>query len=179
MFDILHEKDRENPKYCPKMKVCGASEAKKLVSWRKLKKIVETTEDGDDTTSNANENGNAMVVVGYMKPLNEEKYQDKYMSYMRVYVMNTKGTQHIYVQHRPEKKYDLILFLTEKTLEGEPIEDIKEQVKGCIKVNGVLKEEYTDWTDSFTRRVRREFQEQLSVSSRKRIHFYSAGFCEE
>lgn len=176
MFNIMYEKDKIKPEFCPTMKICEAEEARKLVDFERLKKIVSPLNDDIKSTVNANYNGTALTVIGYMKPLNEKLYEDKYMSYIRIYLISAKNYQHIYIQHYPEKKYDIVIFLTKQDLDGNSIEDPIEQIKGCIKVDGFLKEELNDFKDPFTRRVRREFQEQLSVSSRQRMHLFSANF---
>ena len=112
---------------------------------------------------------NAIVVIGYYR----QESNDKKPFFVRQIVADTK--EHMLLQHHED--YDLVILITDHDKEGNSIEDIWNKVKGVIKIDGRLKEEFTDRGPE-SRKVWGVIAHQISVTDGS-MRAFSASFIEK
>lgn len=122
-FNIFLETDTDK-EFCPKMEITDEPEKiKELVDWDKLDKAPCVNDDGE-----------AMVVIGYYK----QETAESHVKFHRCYTISSKTKQKVYHQHKDG--YDMILFRAMTDEGGKPLETIEKQVVGVLKINGKIVE---------------------------------------
>lgn len=112
------------------MKILDANGISKYIDWDRLSDL-ELLNPEKET-----------VIIGYWKRYVENVKE----CYIKNIVVDVKNDQHLYLQHREDLPYDLVIFVTDITMDGKPIYDIKDKAKGGVFVEGNLNRELTDGT---------------------------------
>ena len=162
-FDVFQEKDTDKD-FCPKMEITDDKEMiYDLVDWSSL-------EEAEDV----NDNGEAMVVLGYFKQLTEQSF----VKFHRCFTMSSKTKQKILLQHHKKDGYDLILFIADTDADGKPLEDADDKCVACIKVDGTVSETMKEGEDTPVeqRRMYKELVQDMSVPMNEKLRVFVASF---
>lgn len=162
-FDVFQEKDVDKD-FCPKMECTdNKEEIYDLVDWASL-----------EESECINDDGEAMVVLGYFKQASEHSY----VKFHRYFTLSSKTKKKIYLQHHKKDGYDLLLLFTDTDAEGKTLEDPDDQCVVCIKVKGSINETMKPAEDAPVeqRRMYKELVQDMSVPMDRKLHVFVAGF---
>ena len=157
MFDIFRE-DKSEKEFCPSSQFYPSEEAEKLIDWENFEKL-----------DNANLDGKATVILGYWKTY-MEIIKPHFVHY---YVCDTKDNQKMLIQHDKNKQKDLLIFVTEYDNEKNYIKNPKDRLRGCIQIDGTLKELFTTEKDY---RIKMRIKRDLSIPIDRELKAYSMNF---
>ena len=162
MFDVF-KIDKADTENCPKTEyVNGEDTVDNLIDWSTFSKAID-----------ANTSGEATVVLGYWRKVAEEV---DIQTFEKLYVLNTKTAQKMLVQDLSETRgYSLLIFYTDKDLDGNPIMDEIDRIKGCIKVEGSITEIANDGTRK-SAKLRNAISVELAIQITKSLRLFSLSF---
>jgi len=162
LFDIF-KIDKADTENCPKTEyVCGADTVDKLSDWKKFPEAID-----------ANTSGEATVVLGYWRKVAEEV---DIQTFEKLYVLNTKTAQKMLIQDLSDTKgYSLLIFYTDRDLDGNPIMDETQRIKGCIKVEGSIAEIANDGTRR-SAKLRNAISVELAIQITKSLRLFNLSF---
>lgn len=162
-FDIFQEKDIDK-EFCPKMECTdNKEEIYDLVDWAGL-------EEAEDV----NDNGEAMIVLGYFKQASEHSY----VKFHRCFTISSKTKQKVRLQHHKKEGYDLLLCFADTDAEGKELEDPDDKCVVAIKVKGPVSETMKPSENAPVeqRRMYKELVQDMSVPMNNKLRVFVAGF---
>lgn len=162
MYNIF-KFEKSEKEYCPDMIPLARKETMTILNMEEFNK----------NKTDVNNDGNAMVVIGYWKPWEKDETQQKYVSYITIDAREKEGIQHIYMLECKDKT--LMVMQTTTDTKGCSISDEEEQIKGSLMIKGVCKEEFTDDSDK-SRRMLMRLSNDLSLPPDKSLRVFSATF---
>jgi hypothetical protein len=162
MFDVF-KIDKADAENCPKTEyVQGKETVEKLIDWDTFSEAIDANTCGEST-----------VVLGYWRKVAEEV---DIQTFEKLYVLNTKTAQKMLIQDLSKKKgYSLLIFYTDKDLEGNPIENEADRIKGCIKIDGCITEIANDGTRK-SAKLRNAISVELAIQISKSLRLFSLSF---
>ena len=157
LFDIF-KIDKADRKNCPQVQYLDSKETLKLMDWNLFEK----------KHFNINNFGYATVVLGYWR-----NFRDDRPSYFeKAFVLSTRGKGPLMIiQHFDDRKYDLLLFYTPEDMDGNPIQNEEDRIKGCLKLEGYFMEEHNN--SFFTQKLYNQVANDLSVQYMKNLKIFA------
>lgn len=161
-FNIFIE-ERAEKKLCPHIEYLESKDSKDLVDWASFEKCEEINLSIFPEITNT-----SVVVLGYFR-ISKEDSEGYFVKYA---VIDSK--EHIYLQHKED--CDLIIFMTDHDLEGNPLEE--RIFKGAIKIDGRIREEFREQS-AHDRKVWGGIAQQVLNRPDKGMRVFSLAFLEK
>lgn len=164
MFNIFVE-ERAEKKYCPEMTYYESKDSADLIDWNQIDAMPRINDVMEGMMTNS------MIALCYARQNNAD---DGYLMHHMVIDSKEGG---IYLQSHED--YDLIIFMADKDLDGNPIKDIQDRIKGVVKINGRLKLMYSNVNSLHDRKVWGAMARKLVSKPGVGLRIYLADFIKK